>query len=116
MSFTVNWEMALDSVNHNRSLLRLVIDAFLRESTVFREQLSTAIRTDDPKLLQRSGHTLKGTMMSLGAESWAQLAQQLEELGSTETMEGAAALVARLEETIPSLLEQLDTFSVEQSI
>jgi HPt (histidine-containing phosphotransfer) domain-containing protein len=115
MSFTVDWDMALASVNQDRNLLRLVINAFLKESTVFQEQLSTAISTDDPKTLQRSGHTLKGTMLSLGAERWAQIAQQLEELGAKGTTKGAAALASQLKEQLPSLLEQLDSFSVEQS-
>ena len=115
MSFDVDWDVALASVNQDRSLLRLVIDAFLKESVSFQEQIAKAIGDDDPKLLQRCGHTLKGTMLSLGAESWSKIAQGLEELGTNGTTEGAAGLADKLQQYLPSLLEQLDTFSVEQS-
>ena len=115
MSLTVDWDVALASVNQDRNLLRLVIDAFLKESIEFQGQVSTAISSRDAKLLQRCGHTLKGTMLSLGAESWAQVAQALEELGEKGTTEGAIALADQLNEQLPSLLEQLGSFSVEQS-
>lgn len=115
MSFTVDWDTALASVNRDRNLLRLVIDAFLKESVAFQDQISTAIGSDDPKLLRRCGHTLKGTMLSLGAQSWSEIAQALEELGANGTTEGAETLASQLRQHLPSLLEQLDSFSVEQS-
>jgi len=115
MSLTVDWDVALASVNQDRNLLRLVIDAFLKESIVFQEQVSTAISSNDAKLLQRCGHTLKGTMLSLGGEPWAQVAQRLEELGAKGTTEGAVTLAEQLNEQLPLLLEQLGSFSVEQS-
>ena len=115
MSFQVDWNDALASVNNNRDLLKLVIDAFLTESAEIQDQISTAITNQDTKLLQRNGHTLKGIMHSLGATSWSHPARQLEELGAAGTTDGAQSLADELNRHLPSLLEQLRTFSVEQS-
>jgi len=115
MSLQVDWNAALVSVNNNRSLLKLVIDAFLTESAQIQDQISTAITNQDTKLLQRSAHTLMGIMPSLGATSWSGPARQLEELGAAGIIDGAQELADELHRHLPLLLEQLSTFSVEQS-
>jgi len=111
MSFTVDWDAAMASVNQDRDLLKMVIDAFLQESVQIQDRVKNAIATNDAGLLQRSGHTLKGTMMSLGAAPWSEVAEKLEELGATGSTEGASSLMANLEEHMPELLEQLGSFS-----
>jgi HPt (histidine-containing phosphotransfer) domain-containing protein len=115
MSFQVDWNAALANVSDNRDLLQLVIDAFLTESAQIRDQISIAITNQDTKQLQRTGHTLKGIMHSVGASSWSHPARQLEELGAAGTTDGAQELADELNRHLPALLEQLRTFSVEQS-
>ena len=112
MSFTVDWDAALASVNNDRSLLKLVIDAFLDESKQLLERIPTAIDTRDADLLKRTGHTLKGTMLSLGAAEWSAVARQIEELGATGSTEGADALFIELSQRLPELWHQLKTFTV----
>lgn len=111
----VDWNAALASVNGDRSLLKLVIDAFLKESVQLQNQISTAIANDDAKLLHRTGHTFKGAMTSLGAESWSHAARQLEELGASGSVQGAQALADELDQHLVALRDQLQSFSVEQS-
>ena len=111
MSFTVDWDAAMASVNQDRELLKMVIDAFVQESVQIQDGVTQAIDTKDASLLQRSGHTLKGTMMSLGAAPWSELAEKLEELGAAGSTEGASSLMAELEEHMPELLQQLGSFS-----
>lgn len=111
----VDWTAALASVNGDRSLLKLVIDAFLKESIQLQDQISTAIANNDAKLLHRTGHTIKGAMTSLGAESWSQVARQLEELGASGSVDGAPALADELNRDLSALRDQLQSFSVEQS-
>jgi HPt (histidine-containing phosphotransfer) domain-containing protein len=115
MSFQVDWDAALASVNENPSLLKLVIEAFLTESTQIQDQISIAITNQDSKLLQRNGHTLKRIMHSVGATGWSHPARQLEELGAAGTTDGAQEVADELNHNLPSLLEQLRKFSVEQS-
>ncbi len=115
MSFEVDWNVALSSVNGDRSLLKLVIEAFLQESVQLEQQIAAAVTNEDARLLHRTGHTLKGAMTSLGAEKWSVLARRLEELGATGSVEGAQALADELNQQLPSLREQLQSFSVEQS-
>ena len=115
MCLNVDWEAALATVNGDRSLLKLVITAFLEESVQLQGQVSTAVENEDAELLHRCGHTLKGTMNSLGAANWSQTALRLEELGATGSTAGAQPIVDELNEQLPSLLEQLRTFSAEQS-
>ena len=113
MSLAVDWNTALASVNGDRRLLKLVIDAFITESVQLRNQISTAIVNEDAELLHRSGHTFKGTMLTLGAEHWSHTAFRLEKLGSNGTTAGAQSIADELTQHLPSLLEQLRTFSVE---
>ena len=115
MNFHVDWNAALASVNGDRSLLKLVIDAFLKESVKLQDSISAAITNQDAKLLHRTGHTLKGTMISLGAESWSHPARQLEDLGASGSVDGAQPIAEELDQLLPSLREQLQSFSVEQS-
>ena len=114
MNEQVDWNAALASVNGDRSLLRMVIDAFLNESVELQDQISQAIVNNDAALLHRCGHTFKGTMMSLGAGAWSHLAMQIEEIGAAGTTEGAQELADQLDSRIPLLLDQLRAFSVEQ--
>ena len=115
MSLDVDWDVALASVNGDRGLLEQVIGAFLEESVQLQGQISTAIKNDDAELLHRCGHTLKGTMNSLGAENWSHMALRLEELGATGATAGAQPIADGLNHHLPSLLEQLRMFSAEQS-
>ena len=115
MSLNVDWDAALASVNGDRGLLELVIGAFLTESVELQDQISTAIENDDAELLHRCGHTFKGTMSSLGAANWSDMALRLEQLGATGTTAGAQPIVDELNHHLSLLLEQLRTFSAEQS-
>ena len=114
MSEQVDWTAALAGVNGDRRLLRMVIDAFLRECVELQVKISKAIANDDAKLLHRCGHTLKGTMMSMGADAWCEPAMELEELGASGTTDGAREPADRLNSRLPLLLEQLRTFCVQQ--
>jgi HPt (histidine-containing phosphotransfer) domain-containing protein len=51
----------------------------------------------DPEALMRSAHTLSGSLKVLGAGGAIALAGPLEALGREGRLEGAAALLARLE-------------------
>lgn len=115
MSFKVDWNAALASVNGDRSLLKLVIDAFIKESSQLQDQISAAITNNDAALLHRTGHTFKGAMTSLGAESWSRIPQRMEELGAGGSVEGAQQMADELNQHLPGLLDQLRTFSPEQS-
>ena len=116
MNLTVDWDTALASVNQDRRLLKLVIDAFLREAPGLQEQIVAAIRDNDVRTLQRCGHTLKGTMQSLGAEPWSDMARRLEELGAGGSTEGARELAEELGRQLPSLFEQLSRFSADGDV
>ena len=111
MSNEIDWESALSSVNGDRSLLKLVIDAFLQESVQLEGQIVEAIANDDAKLLHRCGHTLKGGMMSLGASAWCGFPRQIEQLGGSGSTQGAQELANGLTGELPDLRDQLRAFS-----
>ncbi len=115
MSPDVDWNAALATVHGDRRLLKLVIKSFLAESLELQNQISTAMASEDAKLLHRTAHTFKGTMNSLGAVGWSHTARRLEEIGATGSTAGAQVVAEKLNQELPSLLEQLTTFSEEQS-
>lgn len=111
MCKAVDWESALAGVNGDRSLLKLVIDAFLLESVELESRIAQSVADNDTVLLHRSGHTLKGAMMSLGATAWIEPVLQIEKLGAAGSMEGAQRLADQLAAQLPELRKQLRSFS-----
>jgi PAS domain S-box-containing protein len=73
-----------------------LVEIFVRETDPRMERLQKAIETDDPELLMREAHGLKGTAASIGAGKLAQIAKGMEEGGLAGSVDGADALLRDL--------------------
>ena len=72
-------------------------EAFQSETPPLLEALHVAVREKQFEALKRAAHNLKGSSYNLGARTMAALSTELEILGKSGTVEGAAVLVTRLE-------------------
>jgi CheY-like chemotaxis protein/HPt (histidine-containing phosphotransfer) domain-containing protein len=73
-----------------------LVEEFLRDATAYLAAVCCAAEAADATALERAAHTLKLASTSLGALGMATLCQQLQELGHTGTVAGAAELLQQL--------------------
>ncbi len=107
----INWEAAMSVVAGDRQLLQEVVEAFLEECPGLMAQARVAVNAGDANQIRRAGHTLKGVMRTLGLETAALLAADLEEMGKSAKLESAASVVARLESRIDEIVPEAKAFA-----
>ena len=106
----IDWSDALESVDGDRELLAAVIEAFVEEAPQLMNQAKTAIENDDAALLHRTGHTLKGALLSFGGTEPSETAKKLEQLGASGTVDGADAIMNEFSTTIDAVVQELKSF------
>lgn len=97
----INWKSVLDAADGDRELVGVVIDAFLEELDMLMPRIRTAISEGNSESLRRAAHTLKGNLLSVGANDVAEVAHKLEQIGGSGGLD-------RANETLTSLTQQLD--------
>jgi PAS domain S-box-containing protein len=84
-------------------------EAFQSESPPLLEAMHQAVLERQPEKLRRAAHNLKGSSHNLGARMMATLSAELETLGKSGTVEGAAELVTHLEHEYQRVCRALAT-------
>jgi two-component system, sensor histidine kinase and response regulator len=107
----------LDRVGGDKDLLKEVVALFLDDCPKLIEQMREAIQESDPGGLQKAAHTLKGSVSNFGASLAVQAALDLETMGKTGDICGAAGALEVLEKGIDRIREELISFKeeIEQS-
>jgi CheY-like chemotaxis protein len=106
----VNWSAALETVQGDRDLLKIVIDAVLFECPTLVEQLDQALAIGDAGAVRRTAHTIKGSLRTFEAEEAATLAEQIENAGRSGDLAGLPAVVPQLKTELSSVLRELAGF------
>ncbi len=100
-------EKALESVQGDRDLLKIVIETYLEESPKLVAAVRAAIdQRDAPKVLL-AAHTLKGSLRFFGCDRAFQSAYRLEMMGHQEQLDEAAGTLAELEQLVDQLQPEL---------
>jgi PAS domain S-box-containing protein len=81
--------------------------AFRGEALQSLASLRRAIEGEDPRALEQAAHALKGSSRELGARRLAEACRQLEDLGRSGSVRGAAELLALAEEEFGRLQRAL---------
>jgi two-component system, sensor histidine kinase and response regulator len=107
----------LDRVGGDKDLLKEVVALFLDDCPKLIEQMREAIQESDPGGLQKAAHTLKGSVSNFGASLAVQAALDLETMGKTGDICGAAGALEVLEKGIDRIRVELISFKeeIEQS-
>ena len=103
----IDLSLALKATDGDRVLLQEVVEAFVEEYPTLLVELETAIHTGNNAVVQRSSHTIKGTLRLFGNVPARELAEQLEEMGSTGSLGNAAETYESLKLSLASLQRQL---------
>ncbi|KAM3112332.1 ATP-binding protein [Phormidesmis sp. 146-33] len=80
-----------------QEVLSELIDCYLTEAPKLLQAMSDAIAQADSVALRRAAHTLKSSSASLGAVSLAQLCENVEAIGKSNTFIGSADKVLQLQ-------------------
>jgi signal transduction histidine kinase/CheY-like chemotaxis protein/HPt (histidine-containing phosphotransfer) domain-containing protein len=88
---------ALACAGGDRQLLGELLGIFLADVPRHLQAIGDAVAGEDAGALMRAAHTLSGSLRVFGAATATELVGQLEALGRDGRIEGAAALLGRLE-------------------
>jgi two-component system, sensor histidine kinase and response regulator len=81
-------------------LLKELAGIFLQECPRMLDELREALRTRDPKLLERAAHTLKGSVGNFAMSGPWETAQRLESLAKSGQLSGAEDIFHTLEQQL----------------
>ena len=112
----LDWDAALHGVDGDRQLYAEIIQIFLDSVDDSLSKLDEAIRANQPDVVHRISHTLKGELLALGATPVADLVWQLELNGKQHELAAASKILAQLASQIDSLREPLNAFVRENLV
>ncbi|MEW4487621.1 response regulator [Thalassoglobus sp. JC818] len=99
-----DWSVALENVAGDLELLETVLDAFLAEYPPLLEGIRTSIENEEFDRLSKNAHTLKGTLLSIGALAPAETLLSLEECAKNEDSNRAQTLNHQLRSEFEKLI------------
>ena len=98
---------ALERVGGDEELLKEIAGLFLVDAPKSVASIRAAIDKSDAMALQRSAHSLKGSVANFGAEEAVEAAFQLEKMGTDGKLEGASEAFTVLDSEIQKVCEGL---------
>jgi two-component system, sensor histidine kinase and response regulator len=101
----VDWDMAktLQQLDGDATLLREVIEIFLNEAPKHLSALRLAVEQEIPATVETVAHSLKGELGYLGQLEISKKAQEIEAMGRSHNIKGAASLLPQFEAEITTL-------------
>jgi HPt (histidine-containing phosphotransfer) domain-containing protein len=85
-----------------------LIETFFTTGPGFIQSMKDALTANDTELFTRSAHTLKSNSKTFGAFEFAEMAFELEQLGASKKLDGAAEKITALEGAYQQLIEELE--------
>jgi CheY-like chemotaxis protein len=105
-----DWSTALAAVRGDAKLRRIVAEAAVEEIPQLLNALRQAVADQDAAALMLAGHTCKGSVRYFGATPAFDHAYQLEMMGREGNLQGAADVLAVLEQELGRLEQMLQEF------
>jgi CheY-like chemotaxis protein len=93
----------LDDLGGEKALLEEIAELFLTDAPSSIDTLRTAVAMGDAGQTGETAHSLKGAVAALGATTAYALAAELEAMGHTGDLQGAATVVQRLDDEIHTI-------------
>lgn len=104
----VDMDIALKRVGGNASILKAVVTAFLGSSLQQLEEVEKAVGASDAEALRFAAHTLKGTVLNFEARKTAKVAQELEDLGRSGSLDNTPRLLEELKASYAELRAEME--------
>jgi HPt (histidine-containing phosphotransfer) domain-containing protein len=105
----IHWDVAntLEQLGGDEALLQEVMEIFLREAPQHLEALSLAVQQGNAAHVETMAHTMKGELGYLGVPEISRRARELEEMGHSGDLAGAANAFRSFETEISSLFRSV---------
>jgi HPt (histidine-containing phosphotransfer) domain-containing protein len=101
------------SADKGEQLVQRVVHAFIDDTPTQLHALRQAIDTTDINVMRRAAHSLKSSSANVGADALSKLCKELEQLGRTESTEGAARLLLEAEREFQAVRRSLSAILVK---
>ena len=101
-------ELALERLGGDEELLREIARLFLDDYPKLMGELRDAVRSGDAKGIERSAHSLKGSVANFAAGPVCEAAFALEQIGRSGDVERSAAALQALDEAFAELRPALE--------
>ncbi len=88
----------LKLVDHDRDLLRELVDLFLVDSPALMSEIQAGVAEGDAARLEMAAHTLKSSVGNFGAMRAFELARWLESMGRDNKLAGAQEIYTALKQ------------------
>jgi PAS domain S-box-containing protein len=108
-------DTALNRVDGDRELLREVANLFYEDAPRLLIEVRNAIQRGDGNALERSAHTLKGSVGNFGARTASEAAFNLEQMGRNGDFARAPEVFAQLERQVNLLVPALEAVLKEKA-
>jgi PAS domain S-box-containing protein len=108
-------QAALSRVRGDREMLLDIVRLFCDEMPEMLSTLRSAITRGDGHAVERTAHSVKGTVSGFGAQAAQEAALKLEMIGRSGDLTHAETVWAVLEREITRLYQALDMFRMEQA-
>ncbi len=105
-----DWPFALQAVQHDQDLLRIIVEAFLEEYPQLLDRVRQAIVQQAAANLSAAAHALKGSMRNFGDTPAYRETYRLETLGREGSVKGAQRVLAAVESGLDRLVPELQQF------
>jgi HPt (histidine-containing phosphotransfer) domain-containing protein len=99
--------LALSRVGGDAELLREIGQLFLAEYPSLLSRLAVAVANQDAPAVDRTAHSLKGSVVNFGAQAAYQAALELEQMGRTQNLGDAYRRLGELERALAALHSEL---------
>ncbi|MBI3209481.1 MAG: Hpt domain-containing protein [Candidatus Solibacter usitatus] len=104
--------VALSRVGGDAELLQEMAQIFLEECPVQMEAVREAVRNRDAKALERSAHSLKGSVGNFGAAQTQETAYRLEMMGRKGNIADAENALQNLEQALTLLQPEMENLAL----
>lgn len=84
-----------------------LVDTFLEDSPKLIKEMKSALETGDADSFRRAAHSLKSNSATFGATHLSHLAKEQETLAREKELDGAGALLPRVEAALHSVSKEL---------
>ena len=105
-----DWSGLINQLGDDRNQLREITQCYLEETTENLQRLPAAIAGGRSSEVVRLSHTIKSAMQQFRATDAMAIAECLEQLAETGSVDGAEQLVADLEPAVRAVLRELQLF------
>ena len=105
----MHWNMAktLEQLGGDETLLQEVLDIFLEEAPKHLAALRLAVAQGIAETVETTAHTLRGELGYMGLPEISQKASELEEMGRSNDLRGAASFLSQFEADISGLFNSI---------